>query len=273
MKKSVILLLFAIFCIQLGEATHFRPWLGPDLQPIATGKYTVQKYEWVDIDNHATRFCSFDNFVNLGAYIPYAPYSLEIEVNTASTTTNAYGWNDAIVTGRYQLMDDVSGENYVSAVAGASISKARPKFVRDINTFHHGTWEYSLHGAIGKEVPCGPTWGQRAWGLFGLGWANEGSLWMAAHAEYERNACDRYWYGAFLTGLFGFGDQILVIDTFAGYGPINHHSLDLGGYFAYSFWESGVIKVKYSFRVWAENYPAYVNLATIEFQFPFGTGI
>lgn len=273
MKKLAAFLFIAFFWLAMAEATHFRPWLGEDLIPIATGKYAVQQYHWVRINNHATRYRSLDQFVDLGVYMPYAPYSIELEVNTAGTTMNSYGWNDAVATGRYQLMNDISGEDRFSATAGLSVSRARSKFVHDISTFHHGKWEYFLHGAIGKEQPCGATWKQRAWGLCGLGWANKGSVWMAAHAEYERNACDQYWYGIFLTGLFGFGDQVLDIDHFIGYGPINHHSVDLGGHFTYSFWENGRIQLRYSFRIWAENFPAYVNLATIEFHYPFGLGI
>jgi len=268
MKKFFLLSL--ILFLQSVNATHLRPWLGQDLLPILTAKYTLQHYHWVRISNHSVRLPSTDHFVNGGGYVPYAPYSLEVEVNTAGTTANNFGWNDAIVTCRYQLMDDISGEDFVSAVAGVSISRARPKFVRDISTFHHGTWEYLFHGSIGKEEPCGPTWASRAWGLVGLGVANEGSVWVVSRLEYERNACDRYWYGVFLDGLFGMGCQDLVIDSFTGYGPIKHRSVNLGGEFTYSFWENGTLTLKYSFRVWAENFPAYTNLATIEFHYPFG---
>jgi len=262
--------LFFIALVQIASATHLKPWLGQDLLPQLSASYTLQRYHWVRISNHSTRYSSTDHFVAGGAYVPYAPYSLEVEVDTAGTTRTNYGWNDVIVTGRYQLMDDISGEDVVSAVAGISIAKAAPKFVRDISTFHHGTWEYMFHGSIGKEEPCGPTWGRRAWGLVGLGIANKGSFWVFSHLEYERNACDRYWYGIFLNGLFGMGNHDLVLDEFIGYGPIKHRSVDLGAKFTYSFWENGTLMLRYSFRVWAENFPAYTNLATIEFQYPFG---
>jgi len=267
--RKLYLLCF-IFLLQAGHATHLRPWLGTDLLPQLTARYTLQQYHWVRISNHATPLPSIDHFVNGGIYAPYAPYSVEIEVNNAGTTANNFGWNDIIVTGRYQLMDDISGENLVSAVAGVSIARARPKFVQDISTFHHGTWEYLFHGSIGKEEQCGPTWASRAWSLVGLGVANEGSLWVISHLEYEKNSCDLFWYGIFLNGLFGMGSQDLTITDFSGYGPIKHRSVDLGGQLTYSFWENGTLTVRYSFRVWAENFPAYTNLATIEFEYPFG---
>jgi len=268
MRKLFLFCFIAL--LQVGHTTHLRPWLGQDLLPQLTGKYTLQQYHWVRVSNHATPLPSTDHFVNAGAYVPYAPYSLEVEVNTAGTTANHFSWNDVVVTGRYQLMDDISGEDFVSVVAGVSIAKTRPKFVRDISTFHHGTWEYLFHGSIGKEEPIGSTWASRSWGLVGLGIANEGSFWVVSHLEYERNACDRYWYGVFLEGLFGMGSHDIDITNFLGYGPIKHRSVDLGGQFTYSLLENGTLTLKYSFRVWAENFPAYTNLATIEFQYPFG---
>lgn len=265
-RLCVLLILF----VNLTEATQLRPWLGPDLLPILTANYTLQQYHWVRVSNHAVEDPSVDHFVSGGGSIAYSPYSLEIEVDTAATSANSYGWEDVRITGRYLLMNDITAEDPVSMTAGVSLSKVRPRFVRDISTFHHGSWEYLFHTAIGKEETCGATWASRAWGLVGLGVANEGSYWVESKIAYERNACDRYWYGLFLKGLFGFGSQDIDIDDFNGYGPIKHRSVDLGGRFSYSFHENGYLTAKYSFRVWSENFPAYTNVITIEYNYPFG---
>ncbi len=261
---------FSLLFFASAAATHIRPWLGDDLQPLLETRFSVQEFDKVRIKNNSTPFCSLSYFFDVGGYIAYAPYSLELETGFAGTPCNHFNWEDFRLTGRYQLMDDISGADPISAVAGFTVSRTNRRYVNDISTFHHARWEYLFHGSIGKEFPSGLTWGSRTWAFGGLGTADEGSAWFFAHLEIEKNCCDRYWGGIFLDGLFGLGGQPLTLLNFNGYGPVQHRSIDIGAHINLSLWEYGSVCARYSYRVWAYNFPAEAHLVTLRYEYPIG---
>lgn len=275
MILRIIFLSLSFILFNTAQGAHLKPWFDHELVPLLEGSYTLQKYDKVKVKNHSTPYQSLDHFLNLGVFGAFAPYSVELETAFAGTTCHNFNWEDVRLTGRYQLSNDISGESPVSAVLGATISRTDRKFVEDISTFHHGRWEYLFHGSVGKEFACGPTWNSRFWGLAGFGVADEGSIWFFSHLEAEGNACGKYWYGIFLNGLMGLGDKPLspcdfLACDFLGYGPIQHRSLDLGAHLNISLWEYGTLEAKYSYRVFAYNFPGNAHLLTLRYEYPFG---
>ena len=266
------LIIFLMLMLTFGSAgaTHIRPWLGVELQPLLDSRLAVQKFDRVRIQSEALPCGSRDFFFDLGAYFAYAPYSLELETGFAGTSRHHFNWEDFHLTGRYQLMDDITGADIVSLVAGFTVSRTNRRYVEDISTFHHARWEYLFHASVGKEFPQGPIWVSRAWAFGGFGSGDEGSVWLFSHLEYEKNCRDRFWWGAFLKGLFGLGDKPLALNNFTGYGPVEHRSIDIGAHLDISLWEYGYITAQYSYRIWAYNFPDCAHLATLRYEYPFG---
>ncbi len=270
MLIRLIIILMLLLIPAAAPATHIKPWFDQELQPLLDSRFAVQKFDGVRVQNEFIPCRSIDYFFDLGAYFAYAPYSLELETGFAGTSRNHFNWEDVRLTGRYQLMDDISGTDPVSAVAGFTVSRTGRRYVEDISTFHHARWEYLFHGSVGKEFPKGPIWISRAWAFGGFGSGDQGSIWIFSHIEVEKNCLDRYWYGAFLEGLFGLGDKPLDLTDFKGYGPVEHRSIDMGAHLNISLWEYGSITARYSYRLWAYNFPDNAHLVILRYEYPFG---
>ena len=76
--------------------------------------------------------------------------------------------------------------------------------------------------------------------------------------------------GFYVKSRWGLGDRGLHLKSFQGYGPIQHHSIDLSVEYKHHFEFGGILGVGYGYRVLARNCPRYVNFFMANFLYPFG---
>lgn len=261
-----ILLLLPAFCF----STDLEPWFESSVVINAKNSYYFQSYNHID-GCGCTRLRARDSFDTLSAGINYDIYAAELELTLAQTHHRNFGFDNARLTGRYQLMNDVLADPF-SLIAGLTLTQCCTESLNDISSFHHGLFEAELHVSAGKETSCEQFWETRYWGILGIGIADRGSPWLRFNVHWERNWWDRYQFRAYIKTLWGFGGDCLKIHHFRGYGPIDHQSVDLGIRYDYLLeWLCGAIfSLSYEHRVYAQNFPEHTNVIMARISYQFG---
>lgn len=248
-------------------ATDLKPWLTPDMQFRYSVNELVQFYQTIETPNKCLRYHSVDSFTTLGLELSGFSYSGELEVTIANTRRQFFGCDNIRFTARYQLLDDILGD-FVSAVAGVTVTQAFTNSLHDPSSFHHGILEAEAHFSVGQESICLDTWRTRWWGVAGIGCGDHGSPWLHGFAAWEINALDTRYFRIFAETLWGLGRNNFSF-PFRGYGSIRHQSVDLGGRFTYIFDIGAELSLEYSFRVYARNFPNHTNRFQLKFEYPF----
>lgn len=262
-------------------ATDFSPWMTRDFEIEARATALYQTYPRVTTPEGALHHRGDDRFYTLSAEstvscIPIfdqtlCGFNVEFETTIADTHHQHPCIDNFRLTARYLLLDDVMDEDPVTLVVGATMTQAFKHSLHDISSFHHGQIEGELHFTIGKEEPFMEYWLTRKWAVFGVGMGDIGSVWLRGDAVWERNWLEQHQVRLFMHSLWGLGgDNISLIKSFRGYGPISHHSVDLGARYTYIFCNYATFSFEYSRRVYARNFPEQANLYLISYVYPFG---
>jgi len=253
------------------NATETAPWYPRAFEIRPCAEYQYQYFRKVNSGHHDFSYLSHDSFLNLNIGVPYYNWYGECELLFAGTRHRSFGYDSFRLTARYQILDDVSGDDNFSVIPGLTLITAPKIAVHDIGSFHHGKLEGEAFISAGKEFSCKEYWTSRFWGILGVGTADVGSPWIRFNINWERNYWDVYSWGVFVNTLWGLGgDRLSSPHHFRGYGPIQHQTIDLGAIFHYAFEFGGEATIKYAYRVYAKNFPENANLITIRFCYPFG---
>jgi len=267
MRKHLIWLLLCPIAL---FATEYAPWYerNLELRPKATLLY--QTYNSVQSPHRPKRHPSNDIFLDLSLSTYLMAFGVELETSFAHTRhQRQLNWDDLSLTGRYQLLDDVTGDP-ISLTAGATIRQVLKLARHDVSCFYHGGLEGEFHLAAGVETSCAQFWVSRLWGMLGLGIADLGSPWIRANLEWNHNCYDLYGASLYLNTLWGLGRNNLRLKDFKGYGPIAHRSADAGIRYGHTFEFGGTLGVGIARRIYARNCPRNVNQVYICFIYPFG---
>lgn len=166
-------------------------------------------------------------------------------------------------------MNDITDEDPVSLTGGITISQVFKPGLRNLSSFNHGGIQAEGHVAVGKEYSCMQFWTSRLWGVVGFGLADMGSPWILANAAWEHNWWNNHHAQLYVRTLWGLGHNSLSLcDNFRGYGPIGHHSVDIGARYSYLFCNGANLSAEYGFRVYARDCPRAVNIISIIFFYP-----
>lgn len=251
------------------NATELKPWFGDQYEYEFRAPLTYQHYHSLAIDQNYHHYPSDDLFLNLSlSNSPSPDFSAEVEMLICNTSASYNGLDCLRLTGRYLWLDDVAGDP-ISFVTGATLTEAFKGSLNDISCFHHGRNEAEVHVSIGRETSQGELWKSHWWGVAAIGVADKGSPWLRANAAYEvRLGCSQE-LGFFVDTLWGLGHQRLRPNHFHGYGPVKHQSADFSIRYNYLIELVGSISAKYSYRVYARNFPSQAQLFTLEFYYPF----
>jgi hypothetical protein len=260
-----------LFCSCQGSATEYGPWLGNFYEFELRSSLKYQGYAWLASDLHHTKYPSNDFFLNLSLSnaIPDPAISGEFEVTGARTRRQQRDIDQLKLTGRYLWQDDVAGDPY-SLVTGLSYTQAFKHSLRDVSSFHHGLYNAELFVSLGQEKADECLWGSRWWGMFAIGIAEQGSPWLRLRLNYDKRWCEKHELGLFLHSLWGLGGKHLHLNDFHGYGLIKHQSIDLGVRYTYVIEYFGNASLEYSYRVYANNFPAYVHRVLAQVLYTFG---
>ncbi len=255
----------------LAFATELSPWYPRifEIQPLV--EYHSLHSKTVASSHGDFRRRLNANFLHGSISAAYYEWYGEAEVLLADDTQRSFGYDSATATVRYQLSDDVPGDSFFSSVIGFSLRSAGRQALNDLSSFHHGKIESLIHLSVGKEFSYGQDWSSRFWGALGLGCADVGSPWIFFRLSGERKYCVNHQLGLFVDGLFGLGGNSLSKHKhFHGYGPIDHHSIDISAAYSYLFEYGSKASLGGSYRVYARNFPKKAYCISISFLYPFG---
>lgn len=268
MIKRLLLILLALPSLVMG--TEFSPWLGRDFEIEPRATYIYQTYSHINTGHGKIRESSHDQFYTLSAMVSAFDYSAEIETTIANTRVQRPACDNIRLTARYRLMDDILGIDPVTVTPGITLTKAFKHSVKDVSSFHHGEIEGEFNLAIGREISCLAFWEARWWGVLGIGGGDHGWPWIRADLFWEHNFWDLHQCRICMKTLWGLGHKdISRHESFGGYGPIRHRSVDLGVRYTYHFEFGGVFSLEYNRRVYARNFPTQANLIFVSFVYPF----
>lgn len=263
MKRFLFLLLIPLKIFSL----DLKPWFSEDfmLQPHLDILY--QSYRRLAVPHRSVSYRGSDTFSSLGLGLSAFQYSGELEVTLAKTRKQNFACDNFRLLGRYQLMNDLVGDP-VSATAGIILSKAFKHSLKDISSFHHGIFEVEAHVAVGREKSIGDNWDYRWWGLCALGSGDRGWPWVRTRFVWEKNACERHYFGFLVDTLWGFAKRNLHRrEHFRGYGAIAHQSVDLGLRYDLLL-DFATLSFEYRHRVYARNFPKQANLFYLSVTYP-----
>lgn len=271
MNKRVWLLFSLLILVFPLAATEFSPWLPRKYDINLKATLLCQAYSSLDAVCRDTHKPAADFFAFLAAEgAPCEDTDVELECVASDTRYKSFGFDAFKLTGRYQLMNDISEEHPIALTAGMTIFAVTKPALHDLSSFYHGRVQGEIHIAYGKEIPCKQFWASRTWAVVGLGLAEVGSAWMRGNVVWEKNWCDSHRFKLFVNSLWGFGKSRLNLSRhFKGYGPINHQSVDIGLGYTHVMPYRIELVADYSYRVYARNCPKGVSIFQVSYLYPF----
>jgi hypothetical protein len=256
----MIRLLLALLLFPLGlTATQLRPWFGIEKEIEWRSSYRLQGYP-----HH------IDHYFDLSLSAAYEPeINAELELLTAIPRHSHYRVDAEKATGRYLLLDDVSGESPFSLVAGAAFTHVHRPALDDRSNLYHGRFQFEGILSAGKENSCGEFWTTRYWSTLVVGKAEKYAPWMELRAAWEKNWWDLYEMGLSAKLDWGFGHRHLSHHHhFHGYGPIEYRLVNLAAYYRYWISDSAQLTAEYRYRIFAHNAPKKVRDLTLTLLIP-----
>lgn len=255
-KLAAFLLTPVLLC-----STELAPWFGTALQiePRISGLY--QGFSDVDQKSHLETYHSDAFFLNLSVGTSIIDIAnVEFEYIAAQTPHHTFNTDCGRMTLRYHWMNDIVGDA-LSVVPGVRFTMPTKLGLHDVSSFHNGYFESEFLVAFGKEYDeCVR---QRWWSLVGIGTATTRSPWWRGDLHWEANYRDVYFFEVFCKSLWGCGGDSLRVHHFDGYGRIQHRSIDVGAAVSRLFDCLGTVKLEYTHRVYAYNFPVGANVVQI----------
>lgn len=267
MKK----LFLSFFLFSSGLATNEAPWFGN----VWEMEWTTG-YKYYHADTVSTPTGSFDNtadnhsLTNSLALAPWPNWNVETELYLTHTNQVIFGYEAALITGRYQWLDDITGDP-ISLTTGLTFSFPGNRFTHDLHFYYIGDYNTELHFAIGKEIPnCGLTiWVHRFWAYGAYGIANRGSGWLHGKIGWDLIVNTCLDFEVFAHALYGFGTHNIVPnEPFTGYGPIAYREIDLGAKGNYHLRDLGTLSLEAACDLYNRNSPNSYEI-TLSLLIPF----
>lgn len=221
---------FLVLLFSVAQATELAPWFPPLFEFQARGTYFFEKVTKVKTPSGAFRAPTNINSVQLALDVTPWPYlNLEAELYLTNTRDISFNYEAALVTLRYALLDDITGD-LIALATGVTISFPERRFLRQFSFDYHGNVNAEFHATVGKEWASCEEWVVRIWGLGGYGIANRGSPWVHALGVVECRPLPFLEAAFFTEALYGLGTRnIIPGQRFPGYASINHQNIDIGG--------------------------------------------
>jgi hypothetical protein len=207
-------------------------------------------------------------FVSAG-FTPSKDLDVDCDLELVRTPRQNYSFRSSAVQLRYRFLDDINADP-CSIVAGFNVRAVAPKSVRDVSSPYASYVNFEASVSFGREFSCKDTWIMRWYTLGALGIANQGYPWCRYDASIEGNIKYNYRLGLYSCGYFGLnGKNYVNVDHFRGWGHVHHQSVDIGAFFRYKFDRWGALKLAYTFRPYALNYPQWQQSARLVYDLPF----
>ena len=268
MKKILISALLGLTAPAMALQT--KPWFGNQYEFELESAFTY--YRFHEVEGASVQLKSPENtrvlLLDLGM-TPFSQFDFQMEGEFAKSDHINWALRSAAVQGRFQLLDDISGDP-VSLALGLNIRGAPHHFLRDVGTPYASEFNLEMTGSIGKEWSQDGMWTMRTYGFAALGFANHGYPWTRELFVWQYNVQNTHRFSIFAAGDFGFGGkQHVDVKHFNGWAKFQHQSIDLGLAYACKMSVYGTLSASYAYRVFAHNYPEHVNFFTLSYCLPF----
>ena len=194
---------------------------------------------------------------------------LDVDLELAQTPRQNFSFRSSALQARYRIYNDIAAD-LISVVVGVNVRGVSSKSVKDISSPYSSYCNFEMTGAIGKEYSVQESWTMRWSWLTALGMATQGLPWIRSVGVFEGNLKDAHQGGMFAEGYFGLsGRNAVSVACFHGWGHVQHESIDLGGFYRYNMGLWGALRLSYSCRVFAHNYPEYEQRGVLNYEIPF----
>lgn len=263
--------LIGIFCIcEIAFATDHQPWLGNSFEFQWRNSLLHQQYKHIASGVYNYRYSSNDFFLNTSISNAIFHYGLQLELIAASTRHQRANIDNVRATGKYLIFDDVN-KDYVSLLAGLTLSGVSHGALNDVSSFHHGRFEGEFFLSVGKELTrAEDDWKSRVWLMSGFGLASQGSPWLSGKINFDYRPYYHHAFNLNTSLLVGLGKHWFYFHKFNGYGAIQHTSIDIGAKYTYFWGLIGTINFEYFYRIRARNFPTNVHGCKLEILTTFG---
>jgi hypothetical protein len=270
MRSSLLLLLLPLHLL----AAELDPWFGDFLQPEVRAAYVGQYYP--KVTSSSPQACPCLNSPNdlHSAWAstaitpwPYVNTELELAITHSAQTSKTF-FDYGMLTARYKILDDISGD-CLSLATGFSLAVPSDTSLREVGTPWMGRVQLEFHAAAGKEVArCWQAWDWRVWAFGGVAFSRFDWPRLRMMAFVERQIrCHRFKIG--LRGLIGLaGEPLLDKCCFHGYAPIQTRAAEVEAGYCYTLPCVGSLFIDYRFRFLARNYPASTSIVRVGFYYP-----
>jgi hypothetical protein len=247
------------------SARNMAPWLGNVYEFQASGSYQHQAGGKIASRHHLGSDLAKASLL----FVPDPNWSTELEFFVGRSTDSTAGFDSALFTVRYLLLNDVIGD-LASVTAGLSLAQNSHRFMRDLLFMHHGRREAELHLAIGKEFGKDEAYYLHPWAAVFYGIAHHSSPWVRAELHFDTLVRDTHLVALFLQADKGLGSHRLSNPRhFQGYSHINYYLVDLGFTYQYSCIGYGSAFVTLKKRLHARSCPRGVISIEIGLTVPF----
>lgn len=262
--------LFCLFFSAKLFSFEEEPYLTPLAEFQFRPSYTYRYYPSVNKGFDPSSYNSHDQFVDLNLGVTFLPdWDVQGQVDFSRTKRLDWGLIRTGAQMRYLCLNDVGGDP-VSLALSLLGYYVPTRALADVSTPYHAEGNLELGAAVGKEFSKVYDWLYRVYGFLGVGGGNQGALYLRPLLSFEFQYENRHRLYLFSEGYFGFGKETSVnINHFKGYGNIGHQSVDIGIGYGYHFPVWGMLKIDYSFRVYAFAFPAKASTFTLSYHFPF----
>jgi hypothetical protein len=271
LKASFAILSTLLLSCPLGLfALEEKPWVGNLYECTLDAGYTYSRFTKVEGAVSQPHYPFNDSllFFDLGATLSQS-FDLQAEVEFVRTPVQHVGWRSAALQGRYQILDDISGDP-VSLLVGLSSRFVSKKSLTDVSCPYAARLDFELFASVGKEWSSQGFWISRTYAFTAIGQGTNGSPWLRADLIYEHDWANRHRLVLFTNTNWGFGgrDRICLSD-FDGWGHYHHQSIDLGAGYCYVFSYWGKLRLSYAYRLYAKSFPERVQSITLSYHLPF----
>ena len=258
MKKFFVLLLFPLFLFSLERTA----WLGNPYQFLFKSEYDYDYYKKFSHAIDPLKETRHDNTLKAGLNftLPKDTIDAEAEIEFAKTKEQNFSFRSLVLQTRYQFLNDINGDYFISLNAGINFRYTTEKSLKDISCPYHNNLDIEVFSCLGKEISSGKSWLYRVYTVGYYGIENKSNMWGKIRISngFSYKEIHSFYCDLIFEQTFG-KHHFVNIDHFFGYGRTHSTYLDLDLAYEIKLDIWGKLKFDYIYRVISKCRPERVS--------------
>jgi len=202
--------------------------------------------------------------------------NFQLDAELANTPEQNFGWRSFAGQAQYQCLDDRKSDPYNLAI-GFNARIVSFQALGDISSPYAAKADFELFSSYGLSWMQQENWMSRFFGVVAVGQGTRGAPWLRGDIAYQHKWGEEHQLNFFADSLWGLGHKRKVnLHRFhkahMGWGKYRHFSIDTGAEYRYDFGKWGQVYASYAFRIFARDFPEYVNSFMIGYCLPLKAG-